>query len=409
MSNPLGTGHFRLANHLLSVACLFIASAAIAQTLPPGQLPPGPPAQPGQLGPSPKTTPAEASEPAPQPGESTPVPETTPDGAIRVRVPYVLVPTTVLDPDGHGYVNGLQATDFQVYDNNKLQKIAADYSQQPLSVVMVVQANSEIEPMLPKLKKSGVLLQGLVTGTDGDAAILAFDHRMQHLQDFTNDPEKLDDAMQKLTAGSNTAALIDAVIEADHMLKRHDPRNVRRRVIVLISRDLNKGSEAHLEETVRDMQFDNVVIYCVDISRALSALLKKPGYPRPPNGGVPAEALPNLRGNGSYSDTQVIEQENGNILNGVPPILHSIHDLFKRTPAEAFSYFTGGRVYSFATERGLEDALTAVGQDVNSVYLLSYAPNDKNEGGFHNIKVVVDRPGLKVRARPGYWWVGGQQ
>ncbi|MBV9158518.1 MAG: VWA domain-containing protein [Acidobacteriaceae bacterium] len=385
-----------------------LASAGMAQTLPPGQLPPGPPPQPGQLGPAPKTLPESTPEPPPPTKEPTAtVEQPGPDGTtIRVPVRYVLVPTTVFDPDGHGYVNGLSTSDFEVYDKDKPQKVSADFSQFPLSVVLVVQANSEVEPMLPKIKKAGVLLQGLITGTEGDAAVLAFDHRMQHLQDFTNDPEKLDDSMQKLTAGSNTAAIIDAVLEADHMLKRHDPRNVRRRVILLLSRDVDKGSEAHLEETVRDMQFDNVIVYCVDISRAITALLKKPDYPRPQNGGVPPEALPNLRGNGAYSETEVIQQETGNILNGVPPILHSIHDLFKRSPAEAFSVFTGGRIYSFATENGLEEAVADVGKDLNSQYLLSYSPNNRNEPGFHNIKVVVDRPGLKIRARPGYWWAG---
>jgi hypothetical protein len=40
--------------------------------------------------------------------------------------------------------------------------------------------------------------------------------------------------------------------------------------------------------------------------------------------------------------------------------------------------------------------------------VLSYSPNNKDEPGFHNIKVSVDRPGLLVRTRPGYWWGGGQ-
>jgi len=402
---------FHVGGHLyLAAALVLAAGAAAGQNLPPGELPPGPPAQPGQLGPTPKKLPPSTPEPPPSstaPNAPAEQPATD-DTTIRVPVRYVMVPTTVLDPDGHGYVNGLSTTDFEVYDNEKPQKVVADFAQQPLSLVLVVQANSEIEPMLPKIKRSGVLLQGLVTGTEGDIALLAFDHRMQHLQDFTNDPAKLDDAMQKITAGSNTAALVDAVLEADRMLKRHDPRNVRHRVIILLSRNLDKGSQAHLQETVRDMQFDNVIVYCIDISKFLTSLMKKPGYPRPQNGGVPAEALPNLRGNGTYSDTQVIQQENGNALNGIPPLLHSIHDLFKKTPAEAFSYFTGGRMYGFSTESGLEVAITDIGKDLNSQYLLSYSPSDKDEPGFHTIRVVVDRPGLKIRARPGYWWGGGQ-
>jgi VWFA-related protein len=276
-------------------------------------------------------------------------------------------------------------------------------------VVLAVQANSDVEPLLPKIKKAGVLLQGLVTGEDGDVAVLAFDHRMQLIQDFTKDPERLDDAMQKIKAGSSTSALIDAVVEADHMLKRHDPKNVRRRVVVLLSRNVDHGSEAHLAETVRSMQFDNVIVYCIDISKVLTALLKEPGYPRPAHGGIPPEGMPPvIGGTGPRSQTTDVQEMDGNALNAVPPLLRSIRDLFKRTPSEAFTYFTGGRAYTFARERGLEQAITDIGQDLNSQYVLSYSPNNKEEPGFHNIQVTVNRPGLKIRTRPGYWWGGGQ-
>lgn len=376
------------------------ASAQIA----PGSLPPEPPAQPGQVG-APNTPSATPTVP----GANDTSTAATPSGyTIPINIRNVLVPTTVLDPDGHGYVNGLTATDFEVYDNDKPQKVTAEYSQSPLSVVLVVQANSEVEPMLPKIKRTGVLLQGLVTGQEGDVAVLAFDHRMQVIQDFTNDPTKLDDAMQKITSGSSTAAIIDAVWKADGMLKAHDRQNVRRRVIILMTRDIDKGSEAHLNETVRAIQFDNVIVESVNISKFLTSLMKKPDYPRPANGGIPPEALPSPRGNIS-SDTTVLQEQTGNALNTIPPIYRGIKDLFKRPPAYAFAYFTGGNVYSFATEHGLEDAITDIGKALNSQYLLSYNPNDKNESGFHKIRVAVDRPGLKVQTRPGYWWGGGVQ
>ena len=417
MRTRLSCGNSRLATVLGRAAWLLIAVwVALPQALPPGQLPPGPPPAPGQLGPPPSTLPK--SNPLPQPKSTEPdanepaANADTGDSKIRVSVQNVLVPTTVLDRDSHGYVNGLATHDFELLDNGNPQKINADFVQQPLSVVLAVQANADVEPLLPKIRNTGVLLQGLVTGTDGDVAILAFDHRMLVLQEFTNDPNKLSDAMQKVKAGSSSAALVDAVLEGDHMLKQHDPQNVRRRVIILLSRNVNKGSEAHLQETVRAMQFDNVIVYCIDISKFLTAFYKKEGYPRPLDGGIPPEAMPNLKGSGSgYSETTALQQADGNWLNAVPPTLRSIRDLFKKSPAEAFTYFTGGRMYNFATERALEDAITDIGKDLNSQYLLSYSPNatTRAESGFHTIKVEVNRPGLVIRTRPGYWWGGTTQ
>ncbi len=239
---------------------------------------------------------------------------------IRVHVRSVLVPTTVFDPDGHGYQNGLLPNEFELTDNGKPQKITAEFLQLPMSVVLVVQANSEVEPVLGTLKKAGVLLQGLVTGQDSDAAVISFDHRIQHLQDFTNDPAKLDDAMQKLTAGSSTARLNDAVLAADRMLRAHDPQNHRRRVIILVSRNLDKGSESKLQETAHQMQFDNVIVYAVDISRAYTALMKKPDYPRPAYGGIPPEAQGTIAGGNPRSETSNVQQNGySNALNAVPP------------------------------------------------------------------------------------------
>ena len=388
------------------------AVTAWGQSLPPGQLPPDPPPQPGQLGPAPEkipNTPTTNGNVIPADSSSRPEPDTaTGDARIRVNVRQVLVPTTVLDPDGHGYVNGLKPSEFELLDNDKPQKITAEFTQLPMSVVLVVQANSEIAPVLPTLKKSGVLLQGLVTGQDNDVAVIGFDHRIQHIQDFTSDPEKIDDAMQKLAAGSSTARLIDAVAAADIMLVQHDRQNKRRRVIVLVSRNIDKGSESHLQETARRMQFDNVIVYCVDISRAYTGFMKQPDYPRPANGGIPPEAQGNIAGGIPRSETTNVQQENGNALNGLTPIYKGIRDLFRKTPAEAFSTFTGGRMYGFVRQRGFEAAVADIGADLNSQYLLSYTPDNQNDPGFHPIKVVVSRPGLIVRARPGYWAGGGQ-
>lgn len=366
--------------------------------LAPGELPPGPPPSPGQLGPAPQKLPP--SQPTPNPTEQGIEDASSP--TFRSNVHDLLVPTTVFDPDGHGYVNGLTVNDFQVLDNGQPQKITTDFTVQPVSVVLAVQANSEVEPLLPEIRKAGVLLHGLVSGQQGDVAILAFDHRMQVEQDFTDNPDKLDDAMHKITSGSSTAAINDAVMQADLMLRQHDRQNTRRRVIVLMSRNVDRGSQIKLDEAIHRIQFDNVIVYCVDISKFKTALLDKPGYPRPANGGVPPEAMGNAL-NRPMSQTNVIQQQDGNWLNTVPPAARGIRDLFKRSPAEAYSYFTGGKIYTFGNQRGLENAITDIGKDLNSQYLLTYSLPQNPEPGFHTIRVVVDRPGVKVLTRPGYW------
>jgi len=70
---------------------------------------------------------------------------------------------------------------------------------------------------------------------------------------------------------------------------------------------------------------------------------------------------------------------------------------------DVFTRYTGGKEYSFVSEKSLEKAVTGIGEELHSQYMLSYSPNNQTEGGFHEIKVVVNRPGLEIRTRPGYW------
>lgn len=63
---------------------------------------------------------------------------------------------------------------------------------------------------------------------------------------------------------------------------------------------------------------------------------------------------------------------------------------------------TGGR--TFYDLNDFSPAFRDVQKENSSYYLLGYTPsNQKSDGRFRRIKVEVDRPGVKVEARPGYF------
>ncbi len=55
------------------------------------------------------------------------------------------------------------------------------------------------------------------------------------------------------------------------------------------------------------------------------------------------------------------------------------------------------------SQKTLERAVSDIGEELHSQYLLTYNPSNKDEAGFHEIEVRVLKPGLKVRTRNGYW------
>jgi VWFA-related protein len=320
------------------------------------------------------------------------------DILFKSRVNVVIAPTTVRDRNGD-FVNGLQLQDFQLYDNNKLQKVNADVRDEPLSLVVTVQRSSNLTEVLPKIQRIGSMLNQLLAGQEGEVAVIGFDHRIQVMQDFTTETSKISEAMKKMTPGSSNHAVIDAVNQSIRMLKNRPVD--RRRVLLLIAEKRDKGSELRMRESLTEAQFANVSIYSLDISTVVAALTDKGMPPRPPS--IPAEAQ-HMPGNYPSTPTTVEQNYyNGNYIPVFVDIFKAVKSIFIDDTLDVFTRFTGGREYSFIGEKSLEKAVAGISEELHSQYLLSYAPNNPAEGGFHDIKVMVNRPNLEVRTRPGYW------
>lgn len=337
--------------------------------------------------------PAASQEQAPE--ESIPTIE-------RTTVTQVVAPVTVLDRAGN-YVNGLQPQQFRLFDNGKEQDIKVDVAFQPISLVIVIQANDHVEAILPQIQKIGNLIEPLVIGEQGEAAVLAFDHRFRIMQDFTSDSAKIADAVKKVKAGSSSSRLIDAVGRAVQML-RNRPQN-RRRIVLLISETRDKGSESRVREALNFIQVHNVSLFSVDVSRFLTTLSAKETPPRPdplppamhplpPN--VPATPNNVQQGFGTQG-------QSANFIPLFVEIFKDTKSIFVDNPVEVFTKGTGGAEFPFFKQRGLEEAISKIGEEIHSQYLISYNPNNKNEGGFHEIKVELARSDVKIRTRPGYW------
>jgi VWFA-related protein len=51
----------------------------------------------------------------------------------------------------------------------------------------------------------------------------------------------------------------------------------------------------------------------------------------------------------------------------------------------------------------LDSGLQRVARESGAYYLIGYQARHKEDGGFHRVQLRVNRPGIKVRAREGYW------
>jgi VWFA-related protein len=345
------------------------------------------------------------SPPTPPPENSKPpdLADTQPDTLIdRATVSVVQAPVTVTDRDG-ALVSGLQPNEFRLFDNGKEQNIRVDIAFQPISLVIAIQCSNRTDAVLTQIKKAGRLFGPQVIGEEGEAAVIAFDHRIREMQSFTNDPDKITAAIKKINAGSSSARMIDAVDKAVYMLRSRPVTH--RRIVLLVSENRDQASEGRVRETLLDAQLSNITVYSVNISRMVTALTagQDPARPDP----LPATVYSPMIPHGDATPTSVGQMTQvNNRVEFVPAfkeIYKDVKGIFVANPTEVFTHETGGAQFSFLKERGLEDAIQRISDDIHSQYILSYNPDNKSEGGYHEIAVRVDRKDLKTRTRPGYY------
>jgi VWFA-related protein len=276
----------------------------------------------------------------------------------------------------------------------------------PLSLVVAIQTSGISAAALDKVRKVGAMVQPLITGERGAAAVMRFDERVQLLQDFTNDGDAISRAFAALTPGADRESrMFDAVTDASRRLHK---RGRSRRVLLLISESKDRGSETKLEHAIEAAQRADVAVYALTYSAQWTAWTTKPGdapaaSPPPPLN--PREANkpvvtppPPVTSDPSDQMHRDRQQNSGNLL----AVFSEIARLGKTNSVRALASATGGTQWGFTRLRGLEEALERFGGEVHGQYVLAFTPSEDTRG-FRRLQVQVAGGSYKVRARPGYW------
>jgi VWFA-related protein len=345
----------------------------------------------------------------PQPGVEL---QQAPKGAPKVKVQVALVYTPVTVRNGRGdMVHDLEAQDFQVTDNGVAQRISHfDLGGDPISLVILVETSSRIEPILPEVRKTGLLFTQTVVGSTGEAAVVGFDDSVDKLQDFTTNSDQVEHAIAGLKEGTSGSKLYDAMAVGVEMLTARPLPTVdkpgRRRVLMILAEATDDGSSAKLGEVLRQAQLANVTIYSVGLSTTSAELRAKPKETRPqrtPPGTFP---LPPQPGTPQTPTSEENRYGNIDIMAAAVWAVQHARDAVSANALAVATAATGGVHLSAFKDRTIEKAIDEIGGELHSQYTLSYTPTGSDASGYHEIKVnVVRRDGknLKIRTRPGYY------
>jgi len=342
---------------------------------------------------------------APQPGTAVQQPPPLPK--IGVRVALVNTPVTVRDSKGQ-MVNTLDAKDFRVTDNGVQQKITHfDMGGDPLSLVILVETSSRVAPLLPQMRKTGILLTQTVMGSSGEAAVVGFNDSVDKLLDFTSNQDRIENTFTRLQAGTSGSKLYDAMAVGVEMLSGQPQPTAdkpgRRRVMLILSEATDVGSDTRFGEALRQAQLSNVTIYSVGLSTTRAELQAAPRdttpHPTPPG----TFGLPPMPGTVQTPTTEDARYGSGDLTQAIIWAVQHVKDKMTENPLELATAGTGGVHLATYKDRSIEKAIDEIGGELHSQYSVSYAPTGTNDAGYHEIKVTVAGKGLKVRARPGYY------
>jgi VWFA-related protein len=341
----------------------------------------------------------------PKPGAEIQQP---PKSIIKVQVALVNTPVTVRDARG-AMVHNLEAQDFQVTDNGVAQKISHfDLGGDPISLVILMETSSRIEPLAPEMRKTGILFTQTVMGPSGEAAVVGFNDSIDKLQDFTTNGDLIESTVANFQVGTSGSRLYDAMAVGVEMLSEGPQATAekpgRRRVLMILSEAADDGSTKKLGEVLRQAQLANITIYSVGLSTTRAQLQSKPKAPVRPN--LPVGSLPPPPGTVSTPTSEENRYGNIDILAAAVWAVQHIHDQVKANALEVATAATGGAHLAAFKDRSIEKAIDEIGGELHSQYAISYTPTDADVIGYHEIKVSVirnDAKNLKVRARPGYY------
>ncbi len=323
---------------------------------------------------------------------------------IRVLSNLVVTPVTVVDPSGE-FVYDVQRSDFEILDNGAPQRIESFESEpRQMAVVIVIQTSKSVEALLDQVKPLGSVFSALLLGPQGQAAVITYGDRVELVQDFTNDSDRLEEALEKIAPAGVNGRLNDALMRGIAMLERRP--KTERRILVVFSNGYDDESETKGEEIVRRATGSEVAIYGLGFNPVKGLLSRKPELP--PIGPLDANVtrpLPPGRASTPTASANVYDTPIPivDILNAAGQVIRSA--TFSSL-LEFYSGYTGGVFYSHWKKDTLADQVSRIGAEVNSQYELTYVPDTLSQPGFHTIEVRVRRPGVKVRARAGYFFKG---
>ena len=295
---------------------------------------------------------------------------------IKVDVDVVNVLASVRDKR-NTLVPNLEQKDFTVLEDGKPQPIKyfTRETDLPLTIGLLIDVSGSQVNLIQIERDAAAQFFTQVLRKKDEAFLLSFGEEAELLQDYTNSPKLLINAMRELRVSGGAGGigpgpvptmgqprgtvLYDAVyLAAQEKLKGE----VGRKVIVVITDGVDEGSRLPLKEALMAAQKADAVIYSIE-----------------------------------YEDPSFYNRGGWGISLGGGAGASTLHQL---------SDDTGGHVYRVDRKTTLDVVFKELQDEMRSQYAIGYTPlNDNKDGSYRKLEIKLSNKDLKAQARKGYYAV----
>jgi Ca-activated chloride channel family protein len=270
--------------------------------------------------------------------------------SIAVNVDLVVFNITVTDSQGH-HVSGLQANDFQIYEEKSLQSLALFAPEDvPASVGLIIDNSGSMSDKSADVASAAVAFAA-VSNSEDEMFVVKFNEKVYLALppsiEFTSDPGELRSALLR-SAPSGRTALYDALAAGIEHLKA-GTRD--RKALVVLSDGGDNASHRRLDDVLQIAKQSNATIYTIGI----------------------------------YDDSDPDRN---------PRVLKRIAAL------------SGGRAFFPQSLKDLAQVWRDIAGAIRSQYTIGYHSRNLNrDGAFRKVRITASRnggSGLRITTREGY-------
>ena len=278
---------------------------------------------------------------------------------LKLRTDLVVVDVMVTDKDGN-FIRNLKAEEFTLYEDDKPQRLEFFNANEeasltrPISAVFAIDNSGSITPEEVNKQREAIESFMSLVRADSAFAVIAFNHQVKVVQDFTSDRKKIIGAFRRIKKPQGSTMLFRSIDKAVSMLK-NGPRFRQgrrlRRVVIAISDGIDSVDppveQGRLIQRANDAE---VTVYSITL----------PSYSA-----------------GSLTSDRMI----------------TLLDAARIVP------LTGGKDFS-ADARDFTPAFKAIAEEIRSSYTLAYYPSEESrkDARVHKLRVEVNRAGAIPRA-----------